>query len=682
MCCLHSIAMAANTDITTLHRDAFRDSVLARIYSYATRYDTIPFEKIENYTYTKFQIKTDRRNATLLAVPTMYAIAHGVGRTFLSETYSKTTVAKVGQFENNNLITISTIPHRRRTMPSMLKYMTPEIYHPTMIDNNIFSPFHKENHKFYRYYISPLAFGKAQVFAYPKLHNTQLVTVKAMVDTNSGHVETVDLDGEYDMTRFYVSIKMGEETDGVKALLPKQCDMRINFRFLGNKIRAHYISIYDLPKQICDTLNNLSDTTLMSQVRPVTLTSEEQSIYENFFRAKAHQDSINTKREKRTDFVKDILWDAIGDNVLNRIKQNFGKQRQGYLRINPILNPLYMGYSHRKGFVYKFDTRFSYTFNEDLALALRIKAGYSFKQRQLYINIPATFRYDKEHNGFVQVEFGNGNRITTNRVARYILGINKKQDSTMNLLQVGGIMDFTDNYLRITNHWNVHRRIGFEVGLITHRRDAVRPEFYLDNNYPASYRSAAPCVALEWQPWGRSGPFLKLDYERGIKGLFNSNIKYERIEMDAQSIIVANRRQSFSLRLGGGFYTKRGDYWYFVDYTNFRDNNLPGGWNDDWSGEFELLASSWYNASEYYVRSNATYESPMLLAAWLPWVGRFLESERFYVNTLVVRRLHPYTEWGYGFTTRAISLGFFAAFKNRKFDGVGCKFGIELFRDW
>ena len=152
--------------------------------------------------------------------------------------------------------------------------------------------------------------------------------------------------------------------------------------------------------------------------------------------------------------------------------------------------------------------------------------------------------------------------------------------------------------------------------------------------------------------------------------------------MDMQSILYASRRRSYSMRAGTGFYTKRGDHWYFVDYTNFRDNNIPGGWNDDWSGEFELLNSGWYNASEYYVRTNFTYEAPVFCTAWLPIIGRFIEKERLYVNALVVRHLHPYTEWGYGFSTRLMSIGLFAAFKNNKFDGVGCRWGFELFRNW
>ena len=72
----------------------------------------------------------------------------------------------------------------------------------------------------------------------------------------------------------------------------------------------------------------------------------------------------------------------------------------------------------------------------------------------------------------------------------------------------------------------------------------------------------------------------------------------------------------------------------------------------------------------------------MIFASWVPLVGRFVEAERFYVNALLVEKLHPYTEWGYGFSTRLFSIGVFASFKNARFYGVGCKFDFELFRNW
>ena len=143
-----------------------------------------------------------------------------------------------------------------------------------------------------------------------------------------------------------------------------------------------------------------------------------------------------------------------------------------------------------------------------------------------------------------------------------------------------------------------------------------------------------------------------------------------------------NSLKSLSLRAGSGFYTSKSRNAYFLDYTNFKEQNIPGGWNDDWSGEFQLLNSNWYNASKYYVRTNTTYESPLMILSRLPWVGRYMEMERIYINVLFVNQINPYVEYGYGFTNRFFSMGIFAATRNEKFDGIGCRFSFEIFRDW
>lgn len=182
------------------------------------------------------------------------------------------------------------------------------------------------------------------------------------------------------------------------------------------------------------------------------------------------------------NFAKDILWDVIGDNVLNRISQGFGKQNQGYFRISPILNPLYMGYSERKGIVYKFDLKGGYRFTENLELGLRFKGGYSMKQHRFYFNIPLTFNYNPKHNGYLKLEIGNGNRISNNRVARKMLGISKPEDNDflyplfseypgLSLPEIstdidannGKLTEFKDDYLRLTNHWSFNDYVGLRL---------------------------------------------------------------------------------------------------------------------------------------------------------------------------------------------------------------------------
>lgn len=662
-------------------KDVFRDSVMNRIYAYSSRYDTVTMPQTDTYAYTKFLMRTNKRNFTLMTVPTMYAIARGAGRNFIGEYYSKVKLEGRRNFTTERILDINTLPHRRSTMTSVLNYLTPSVYDECMYRGNILSPYHRSNRKYYIYSVTPLPFGKAQVYAYPKFKNTQLVSSRAIVEFNTGKIILVDFEGEYDMTDIHISVMMNTEDD-TRSLFPKKCDMRANFRFLGNSISGLYTSVYGLPKILPDIIVNREDTAMMNKVRPIPLLEQEQKAFDQYYQKRNANDSINSLQPKKKSFVKDVLWDMIGDNVLNRVKQSFGKENRGNVRISPILNPFYMSYSQRRGFVYKFDLRGSYTFNDDVQLAVRFRAAYSFKRKQLTFNIPTILNYNKKHDGFLQLEFGNGNRISSNVVAKRILDATEIKKDTLTNIPPEKYTDFKDNYLRITNHWMFTRRFGFEIGMVAHHREAVTPEFYQSYNYPSKYRSVAPAIALEWHPLGSRGPVLKADYERSFNGLLGSNISYERVETDIQGIVRLSRRRLLSLRGGTGFYTRKGAHWYFVDYTNFNDNNIPGGWSDDWSGEFEMLNAGWYNASDYYVRSNATYEAPAILAARLPLLGRYIESERFYVNTLFVKYLHPYTEWGYGFTSRAISIGLFAAFKNTEFRGFGFKWTFELFRHW
>ena len=69
-------------------KDAITDSVMQRIFCYAQKIDTTGRGSNSSYAYTKFQMCTNKRNATLALVPTMYAISYGAGRKFISEFYN------------------------------------------------------------------------------------------------------------------------------------------------------------------------------------------------------------------------------------------------------------------------------------------------------------------------------------------------------------------------------------------------------------------------------------------------------------------------------------------------------------------------------------------------------------------------------------------------------------------
>ena len=643
--------------------------LLERMFCYAATVATDSTTRSKSHNYTRFALNIERKNLTLLAVPTMFAVANGGQRHYIDESYNEISGYGTDDMDSRTLLRTTTIPHRSKAMENILKYLTPKIYEETIIDDYLISPFARQNKKFYKYTVTFNLDGTVTIKFRPRRNNTLLIAGRAMIDYASGRIMECEIDGEYGMVDFNLSMLMGDS--GRLSLLPKQGKLQTSFQFLGNKITGKYTSFYNLPQPANDTITG-DDATRMANLRPDTLTAEETKTVEKFQHDRNYNDTTGHHKKNK-------LWDIIGDHTINRIKSNFGNDNRGYLRINPILNPLYLGYSHRKGITYKFDIRASYMFSPKSELSGRVKAGYSFKQRQLYLNIPITWYFDKNRDGYIRAELGNDRHSANAMITEHIQEI--FPDSIINQ-QGSDIGNFRNNYMKLYANIDLTRHFSIKGGISQHHRKAIDVGAYKQAGQRYTYHSAAPLMELQWRPWAWKGPVFTIDYERSIKGLLNSNTQYERWEMNGEYIYRQSRLQNLHMRAGCGFYTLKDQNAYFCDYENFRENTVPGGWNDDWSGEFELLRSDTYNRSDYYVRANVTYESPLLLLSWVPWLGKYMEMERIHISTLDVKDIHPYIEAGYGFTTRLFSFGFFASFKQWKYDAVGVKWGFELFRKW
>ena len=319
----------------------------------------------------------------------------------------------------------------------------------------------------------------------------------------------------------------------------------------------------------------------------------------------------------------------------------------------------------------------NYIFTPNSDISLDLSVGYSFKQRQLYYTIPIRYDYDKKHNGYVGFELGNGNHISTYEILNEV---KKEYGDSLDWSNLKLDL-FKNTYLRLFNNYDFNDKFSLEASLVYHRREAEDKEAFKMTNRKYVYNTFSPSFSLQYRPMGWRGPIISLDYERGYEGFFKSST-YERWELDGSYIHPLSRIRALSMRMGMGLYTNRDSKQYFLDFSHFREDNIPGGWRDDWSGEFELLSSEWYNASKYYLRANMTYESPLFFLAHTPWAGHFIELERIYVSALSVKDLSHYFEFGYGFTTRWLSIASFVALKEGKYDGFGCKFEMELFRKW
>src|SRR3712207_6368861 len=204
------LAMSFQPSRSVERRDSF---MIRKILNYTHTVDTSNIQGSTTYAYTKYTLNVKKRNLALLAVPSMYAIAHGKKRKYITEAYEKVMFKGLKKYETQKVLEITTIPHRSKSMSTVLKYLTPEIYHETIIENTIFSPFHTNNIRFYKYYVSFLPNGTSRVVFKPKYKNTQLVEGQAMVDGDNGRVISATFSGEYDMVRFNMAIKMGDRSE-------------------------------------------------------------------------------------------------------------------------------------------------------------------------------------------------------------------------------------------------------------------------------------------------------------------------------------------------------------------------------------------------------------------------------------------------------------------------------------
>ena len=312
----------------------------------------------------------------------------------------------------------------------------------------------------------------------------------------------------------------------------------------------------------------------------------------------------------------------------------------------------------------------------------------------------ADFEYWPEKRGGIHLSVGNGNRIYSSDV---LDEIKQTPDSIFDFDKMK-LDYFYDLYFNIQHSLEPINGLDISLGVSVHRRTMINPikfeqvgtsivipppEFL--SKIKNTYISFAPHVRVGWTPclyyymngkrkinYRSSYPTFTVDFERGIKNVFNSTGEYERWEFDVQHKIRLGLMRNIYYRVGLGLFTDQAEV-YFVDFTNFSRRNLPVGWNDEIGGVFQLLDGRWYNASHRYVRAHFTYEAPFLLIPHLIKYTRYLQNERLYVSLLSMPRLHPYLEVGYGIGTHIFDFGVFVGSENWKYLQIGCKFTFELF---
>lgn len=659
--------------VTMASKDKTSSQILSRMFAFQENHNPQVKDKTMQ-AYTKNYYETYRRNLLLWLIPSMYTIAGGE-RKFMSERYEQITFKDANTINRKRQVYYTTIPRNRSTMSVLDNFDTPNLYNTTLYGKYVLSPFCKENRLFYQYKVSQRSNGQSRIDFRPRLStNVQLVSGTAIVNTKTGRITNVVIMGEYDGIDFKTTIKQGSARDTLA--MPSNVKTEVDFKFLGNHIASTFSSVYNSPVQLPDTVDVTGDRKLISKLRPISLSKNERAVYASY-------DSLNNVKpdttstdsvsevNKKLQSIKELGWD-VGSYLMS----SHGKSSEKYhIRLSPLIEPQYISYSHSRGFSYKMKLAADYYCNENSGLHFNATLGYNFKIKQFYLYAPLRYVYNKKRDNYLELSWDLGNRVGNSAV------IDELKDELGELPELDEINldEFNDNKLKLSNFTRLNSWLRLELGVVYHRRTAVNRYDMQRFNKPDVYQSLAPSIGLHIKPWAK-GPNLSINYERSITSKI-FDLDYERWEASASKIFKLPSTRQINMQTGAGLYTRRHSN-NFMDFANFCVNNLPGGWDDDWTGDFQLLDSKLYNISHYYVSCNVSYETPMILAPFVPFLGKYVERERLYWSGLSIEYTRPYFELGYGFTTRFFSAALFTSFYELNLMQVGTKFTIELFRKW
>lgn len=688
------------------------DEILERVYSYKERL-SLPEGSVCVRTYVRVHEEGERHSFWIRYVPRLSDLPKGASHS-VAEIDLTNRIHPSGYIDSRFNAFYTTQSHYEIPTSRLMKRLALSLYSPVLFADHVLSPLNRRNRRYYSYrLVSRQKSDESAVVTLkvaPKYGTAQMVRGTFSIDEATGRVGQFDFSFYYDDMHMNLSGTMGAE--GVASLYPDEVVFRTHINLMGNRLNSNYYAkLYEprldtadvskenkahnlAPRDVTrdyelrlDTAKVLKGRSFFDRSRPIALTAREAELYAQADSLELGQSSAKSQNQRRVVSLENLFLDSH--------RWNLGGDSR--IKVPPILTPSMVQWSHSKGVSLSTKLWVDAKYRGGKTLRMRPRLAYNFKLREVYWKFPLEFVLNPRNNLRLSLEVGNANRTYDSGqadLARQRLEGITQYDSLLHVFDQFNFNYYHNLYARLEAAFSIVPGLDVRVGLHSDMRSLVGwNEAASQSGLTRWFRSLAPRFHAEWTPAllfyrdegsvvpvGSSYPTFSVDYECGIKtGVFNQS--YERFEFDVMKRFNLYALRAILLRAGAGWYTNtKGTY--FRDYENFSDNNMPSNWDDDMSGQFQLLSSYWYNESRHYLRAMAAYESPLLFLSRLGLTSRYVQRERLYVNLLNVERLSCYTELGYGLSTHMFDIGLFTSLYNFGGVGFGVKIDLHLFDQW
>lgn len=732
---------------------ALLDSLFARTLRRAA--STAVAEPQRATAYARHSMTTRRRGPIVRFIPDMFALERGHHRYEAGGTLTLRMRRNEKVEGRVTAVSGGRTPAVTADRLSQAELFIPSLSATTLMSAGVLNPLHPRNRRFYRYRLTTcpdtaafwLGYGPGELVRLiftPRFHNDALTSGYVDLPRTAPSPLAFSFTLHYRLQRVTMSGTVMDDDSTQPAAraaaaqpFPDELTIDSRFRLLGNHVdEATRLQLLPRPSaanredrvsaplsriarryDLTDRIREEADTGF-AIVRPARFDSlvrrnvpslagrSDRIVEGSLERAEAMGDSLMQQGEgeaydlprfsltggERLDLTRGIL--------LSSHSLPLSADGRLQLRLPPLLTPSMIGWSGTKGL--SLSTRLRLSLRQaggrTEILAFAPYLGYSFRQRQLYYQLPLTLSVINSLNGLLSIEAGGGSQAYSSQQAdalRDKLAGLTVYDSLRHVIDAYGFHDYRDHYLKTDLSLTPHPWLTLIGGTRFHHRSLIAwNALAKDLGLKRVLNSLSARVELSFTPGlyyyrqdGRTVPLsshwptLRLCYERALP-IGDRLTQSERLEGDLRYTLPLYAMRTLLLRLGGGVYTRRSDH-SFIDYDYFRFNYITqAGGTDAFAGELQLLSSRWYNESRHYAQLTATYESPLMTLSRLPLLSRAIRRERLYLGVLTMQALGFYGEAGYGLTTHLVDLGVFTGFSSKGGGAsFGCRVAIHLFED-
>jgi hypothetical protein len=205
----------------------------------------------------------------------------------------------------------------------------------------------------------------------------------------------------------------------------------------------------------------------------------------------------------------------------------------------------------------------------------------------------------------------------------------------------------------------------------------------------ANHQAFTGQVSISAKPWIKfrsengekravsgSSPVFTLNYKKGFKDIFGSDIDYDMAELSVQYGFKVLATGDIDFAFSAGKFLRKNSM-YFIDFKHFLGNQTPFITNDP-IASFRLLDYYRHSTPDQYLIGNIHYTFRRFVVTTIPEVRLAGIREVIFVNYLKTPTSRNYTEIGYSIDgiLRAFRLEAAASFENGKFHGYGIRIGI------